>query len=158
MFGLDFHHLYVYCISITVHITPLSHGFSGRQVHDACFNNQGAEWFRRPRVTPGRWIHVTILSMPTDQIVALLISERDKLTRAIEALQGPTKRRGRPPKNLLAITTSAAAPEPTRKKRKFSAAQRKQQGERMKAYWAAKKSAEAKPKAGRKAKKKAEAA
>jgi hypothetical protein len=36
----------------------------------------------------------TILSMPTEQILALLIQERDKLNRAIEALQGPTKRRG----------------------------------------------------------------
>jgi hypothetical protein len=102
--------------------------------------------------------------MPTENIVALLISERDKLTRAIEALQGPTKRRGRPPKNPLAAAAPAgpevltAMPEPTRKKRKFSYYQRKKQGERMKAYWAAKKSAEAKPKAARKAKKTAEAA
>jgi hypothetical protein len=96
--------------------------------------------------------------MPTDQIVTLLISERDKLTRAIEALQGPTKRRGRPPKNPLAVATSAAPASAKRKKRTFTAAQRKQQGERMKAYWAAKKNAGAKPKAGRKAKKTAEAA
>jgi hypothetical protein len=97
--------------------------------------------------------------MPTDQIVTLLISERDKLNRAIEALGGPNKRRGRPPKNPLAATTFAAGPEPAKKKKRtFTAAQRKQQGERMKAYWAAKKSAETEPKAGRKAKKKAEAA
>src|ERR1700728_2230263 len=105
--------------------------------------------------------HVTIFSMPTDQILTLLVSERDKLTRAIEALQGPTKRRGRPPKNVLAVPTPAAAPAPAkRKKRHFSEAQRKHQGERMKAYWAAKKSAEAtaEPKTKRKAKKKAEAA
>ena len=37
--------------------------------------------------------------METSQIVALLVAERDRLNRAIEALQGPTKRRGRPPKN-----------------------------------------------------------
>ena len=36
--------------------------------------------------------------MPTEHIVSLLIQERDKLNRAIEALQGPIKRRGRPPK------------------------------------------------------------
>jgi hypothetical protein len=82
--------------------------------------------------------------MPTDQILALMIAERDKLTRAIEALQGPTKRRGRPPKNPLAAMTSAVAPAPARKKRTFSAAQRKQQAARMKAYWAAKKKAKAK--------------
>jgi hypothetical protein len=35
--------------------------------------------------------------MATDHILALLVSERDKITKAIEALQGPTKREGRPP-------------------------------------------------------------
>jgi len=80
--------------------------------------------------------------MPTDQIVALLIAERDKLNRAIEALQGPTKHRGRPPKNpLAAITATVAEPVPTKKKRTFTAAQRKEQAKRMKAYWAAKKKA-----------------
>src|SRR6266850_2773822 len=32
--------------------------------------------------------------MPTEHILSLLIAERDKLSRAIEALQGPAKRRG----------------------------------------------------------------
>jgi hypothetical protein len=84
--------------------------------------------------------------MPTDDIVALLLAERDKLNRAIEALQGPPKRRGRPPKN--GFVTSAVPIEttaPARKKRIFSAAQRKEQAERMKAFWAAKKSAAKKP-------------
>ena len=37
--------------------------------------------------------------MPTDHIIALLVAERDKLNRAIEALGGVVgKRRGRPPK------------------------------------------------------------
>ena len=76
--------------------------------------------------------------MPTEQIVALLIQEREKLERAIEVLQG-AKRRGRPPKNpLLAI---ALPMENGHKKRTFSAAQRKKQAARMKAYWAAKKKA-----------------
>jgi hypothetical protein len=35
--------------------------------------------------------------MPTGQIVALLIAERDKINRAIEALGVGVKRRGRPP-------------------------------------------------------------
>jgi hypothetical protein len=35
--------------------------------------------------------------MPTDHILALLIAERDKVNRAIEALGAGTKRRGRPP-------------------------------------------------------------
>jgi len=82
--------------------------------------------------------------MPTDQILSLLLAERGKLNKAIEALSGPTKRRGRPPKNPLVAMTAAAAPAPARKKRKFSAAQRKQQAARMKAYWAAKKRAKAK--------------
>jgi hypothetical protein len=78
--------------------------------------------------------------MPTEQIVALLIQERDRLNRAIEALQGPTKRRGRPPKNSFTAATPVSA-APTAKKRTFTAAQRKQQAERMKKYWAAKKKA-----------------
>jgi hypothetical protein len=83
--------------------------------------------------------------MPTDHIVALLVAERDRLNRAIEALQGPTKRRGRPPKNpiasAVAATISPAAAVPAKKKRTFSAVQRKEQAKRMKAYWAAKKKA-----------------
>jgi hypothetical protein len=76
--------------------------------------------------------------MPSDQIVALLIAERDKLNRAIEALAGPTKRRGRPPKNAAA---ASAAPAPAKKKRRFSAAQRRAAAERMRQMWAAKKRA-----------------
>ena len=38
--------------------------------------------------------------MPIDQVVSLLIAERDRLHRAIQILQdGGAKRRGRPPKN-----------------------------------------------------------
>jgi len=70
--------------------------------------------------------------MLVDQILTLLIAERDKLNRAIEALQGSAKRRGSPPKNPL----MAAAPVATRKPQ--SAARRKAQAERMKAYWATK--------------------
>jgi hypothetical protein len=75
--------------------------------------------------------------MPTEHIVALLIQERDRLNRAIEVLQG-TKRRGRPPKNGAA---SVDTPAPVRKKRTFTAEQRKAQAKRMKAYWATKKKA-----------------
>jgi hypothetical protein len=73
--------------------------------------------------------------MPTDHIIALLIAERDKLNRAIEALQGPAKRRGRPPK---AVATFAAPDASTPKRKRRNPAQRKAQAERMKAYWAAK--------------------
>jgi hypothetical protein len=73
--------------------------------------------------------------MPTDHIVALLTEERDRLNRAIEALQGAVKRRGRPPKNSVA----AAAAAPARKRKARSAAQRRAQSEKMKAYWAQRK-------------------
>jgi hypothetical protein len=78
--------------------------------------------------------------MPTDYIVTLLIAEREKLSRAIEVLQG-ARRRGRPRKNLLALMTNGTtAPETTQKRtRTFTAAQRKAQAARMKKYWAAKK-------------------
>ena len=97
--------------------------------------------------------------MPTEHILGLLIVERDKLNKAIEALQGPTKRMGRPPKNPLAAPTSEAPAQPAKKRhRKFTAAQRKQQAERMKAFWAAKKaSAKSQSKAASKPKKTAKA-
>jgi hypothetical protein len=71
--------------------------------------------------------------MPTDHILVLLIAERDKLNRAIEALQGSATQRGRSPKNPPA----AATPLPKKKRKRQSAAQRKAKSERMKAYWAA---------------------
>lgn len=81
--------------------------------------------------------------MPTDHIVALLISERDKLNQAIAALTGSVtaKRRGRPPKSAAAVAATAPAPAGAPKKhgRAFSAAQRKAASERMRARWAAKK-------------------
>ncbi len=76
--------------------------------------------------------------MPTDQILSLLIAERDRLTRAIEALQGPQKRRGRPPRSASAATPSnTPAPVARRKRSPMSAAQKKAHSERMKAFWAA---------------------
>jgi hypothetical protein len=75
--------------------------------------------------------------MPTEQILALLVAERDKLNRAIEALQGPTKRLGRPPNNAVAVAAAVAKPA-KRKRRKFSAAQREAAAERMRQRWAAK--------------------
>jgi hypothetical protein len=77
--------------------------------------------------------------MPIQQILALLIAERDRLSGAIAALQGTTQRRGRPAKTSLVVSEPAVAtPKPARRRRKFTSAQRKKQGERMKAYWAAK--------------------
>jgi len=74
--------------------------------------------------------------MPIEQILALLIEERDKFNRAIEALGGiVNKRRGRPPKNPLGTAVSMLAPAAVtrRKTRKFTAAQRQEQAARMKA-------------------------
>jgi hypothetical protein len=72
--------------------------------------------------------------MPTEHIVALLIAERDRLNRAIEALQGPAKRRGRPPKNQLAVIADTAQPK---KKRHVSAAARRKMAAAQKKRWAA---------------------
>jgi hypothetical protein len=78
--------------------------------------------------------------MLSEHIVALLVAERDRLNRAIEALQGPAKRRGRPPKDSSPSTIAAL---PVKKgRRKFTAAQRKAQAARMKAYWAKRKKEE----------------
>jgi hypothetical protein len=82
----------------------------------------------------------TINPMATEHILALLIAERDKLNKALDALGGGAqiKRRGRPPKSAVAAVT--AAPAPT-KKRTLSSATRNAQSERMKAYWAKKRKA-----------------
>lgn len=81
--------------------------------------------------------------MATEHIVALLIQERDRLNRALEALQGPAKRRGRPPKSAVAAVVAAApvnaAPAKV-KKRGWTAAQKKAASARMKARWAKKRS------------------
>jgi len=79
--------------------------------------------------------------MPTEHIISLLIAERDKLNRAIDTLQGSAKRRGRPPKDHSPM---GALEIPVPKKKRRTAAQRKAQAERMKAYWAAKRKKEAK--------------
>ncbi len=75
------------------------------------------------------------------QIVALLVSERDRLNRALEALNATTKRRGRPPKNSSVPKANAPlltndGPSPAGKRRGMSPAQKKAHGLRMKAYWA----------------------
>ena len=74
--------------------------------------------------------------MPIPDIVAALIEERHRLNRAIEALQGPAPRRGKPAKTAPAIT--AIAPAATNHRRGMSAAARKAQSRWMKAYWATK--------------------
>jgi hypothetical protein len=85
--------------------------------------------------------------MPTENILALLSAERDKLNRAIEALEGPTRRRGRPPKiavNGATPNTAFEPAQPAKKKRRFSFKQRQAAAEKMHRMWA-KKRAAAKP-------------
>jgi hypothetical protein len=104
--------------------------------------------------------------MDTNAIAAALQAEISRLQQALSILTG-VKRRGRPRKDATppawVTGNGAAAPveAPAKKhRRKFSAAQRKQQAERMRAYWLAKKKAEAKPqsKAASKSKKTTKAA
>jgi hypothetical protein len=80
--------------------------------------------------------------MPTDHIVSLLIAERDKLSHAIEALQGSGNRPGRPPKS--ASSSAVANPKHAVKKKGWTAAQKRAQAERMKAHWAKRKAKVAK--------------
>jgi hypothetical protein len=70
--------------------------------------------------------------MPIENILALLIAERNRLDAAIKALQSPVRRAARPAGNPVAGA-------PPARKRRFSAAQRSKIAARMKAYWAAKK-------------------
>lgn len=89
--------------------------------------------------------------MLTNQIVALLIAERDKLNRAIEALTGnaAAKRRGRPPKTGMAIATVAApaggevsSGDAPKKRNGFSAATKRKMALSQKKRWAVKKAAQ----------------
>jgi hypothetical protein len=78
--------------------------------------------------------------MATEQIVTLLILERDRLNRAIEALGAPVKRLGRPRKaskpTNAAIPAVAPAAPPIKKRKPMTAAQKKALSKKMKAAWA----------------------
>lgn len=71
--------------------------------------------------------------MPTERSIALLIAERDKLNQALDALQGPLQRRGRPSKN-----PSAAGSSPGRSNREEREAWYVRGCAQVKAYGAAK--------------------
>ena len=75
--------------------------------------------------------------MPTNHIIALLIQEREKLNRAIEALQG-TKHRGRAAKN---VELPMIENEQPKKKRHVSAAARRKMAAAQKKRWAVVKAA-----------------
>jgi hypothetical protein len=78
----------------------------------------------------------------TTDVLQLLIAERDKLTRAIEALQSQPRRPGRPPGRRGRAAAALGFNRTVR--RGMSAAARKAQSERMKAYWAARRKQKAK--------------
>jgi hypothetical protein len=78
--------------------------------------------------------------MPIDQILTLLIAERDKLNRAIEIFQGTKRRPGRPPRNPTAAPfKTPTSPPADGGRRTMSAELRKAQSKRMKAFWAKRK-------------------
>jgi hypothetical protein len=89
--------------------------------------------------------------MSTDHILALLLIERDKLTAAIEALQGPTTtektpspgRKAIPPSVELDSTPQLAVGPTAPVKRKLSAAGRRAIVAATKKRWAAVKAAKA---------------
>jgi hypothetical protein len=74
--------------------------------------------------------------MATEHILSLLIAERDKLNKAIEALGGTTTPVSRPSKVAEAPAVLAAPPS-VKKRRPLTPAQKKAHSERMKAFWAA---------------------
>jgi hypothetical protein len=81
--------------------------------------------------------------MPAEQILHILIEERDKLNAAIDALGGVSKKRRRRP--MVAGAPDWVQPaKKQRKKRVFTAKQGKEQAERMKKYWAEKRKVEKK--------------
>jgi hypothetical protein len=83
----------------------------------------------------------------TDQIVQLLIAERDKLNRAIEALQGSAAtRKGRPPGSVNKKSGDAAVPTAPAK-RTMSAAGRRRIAEAARKRWVIKAGKAASPSA-----------
>jgi hypothetical protein len=90
----------------------------------------------------------------SEQILTLLLAERERLNRAIEALGGTTgKRRGRPPgtRNKTAVAGGSA---PAKPKRKLSAAGKKAIIAAAKKRWALIKAGKAPSPFGRRAKRK----
>jgi hypothetical protein len=81
--------------------------------------------------------------MSSEHIVALLVAERSRLDAAIQALQGPMKRHGRPPGNKASPPPVSAPPARAARKRTMSAAGRKAIADAAKKRWAAVKAAKA---------------
>jgi hypothetical protein len=81
--------------------------------------------------------------MATEHIISLLIAERDKLNQAIEALGGTTTPVSRPSKSSES-PAPVTAPAAGKTRKPLTAAQKKRQSERMKAFWAARRKKAAK--------------
>jgi hypothetical protein len=97
--------------------------------------------------------------LPAEDVASVL---RKAVERALaDVLGNAPKRRGRPPKNAMAVTEAAAPKAGPAKKKGRSPASRALQARKMRAYWAARRAAEsgakdgAKKKRGRPAKVKA---
>ena len=82
--------------------------------------------------------------MATEHILSLLIIERDKLNKAIEALGGATKPVSSPSKISEAPAPAPAPAKAVRKRKALTPAQKKAHSERMKAFWAARRKKAAK--------------
>jgi hypothetical protein len=85
--------------------------------------------------------HDTIRLMPTDHILSLLIQEKDKIDRAIAALQGTPRSvtaRRTAKHTESAGTTTAPTPNHKPKRRRWTLAMKRAAAERSKAMWAAK--------------------
>ncbi len=80
------------------------------------------------------WIKWYDSYVRTQEIVSLLIEERDRLSRAIEALQGNSPRSSRPAGGPLAAAQHRPAARP---KRTLSAAGRRAIAEAARRRWAA---------------------
>jgi hypothetical protein len=89
-----------------------------------------------------------VVTMATEHILSLLIAERDKLSKAIEALGGaPAPKPVASPKVVDApapVAAAAPAPAKRRKRKPLTAAQKKAHSERMRAFWAARRKKQAK--------------
>lgn len=84
------------------------------------------------------WKVIAFNQMQTEQIVSLLIAERDRLSRAIAALQEGVSRRGQSQTPSAASKPASSAPvNGAPKKRRISAAGRKAIAEATKRRWAA---------------------
>ncbi len=80
----------------------------------------------------------------TNSALNILVQERDRISQAIQILQGDAvtpapKRRGRPPKSAAAASAPAASAPKAKKKRgrpQMSDEARQAVSERMRKYWA----------------------